>query len=713
MKIKIQQGTDNNKYMEWKGVIDELGNLEIKINGKVYKFGQYVKVLRADGGEGNMELLKIRMNVVVKVQLVNNEWVVIQIRIVDLLDGDYFMAKGIITHRTGHSIVVMGKEFGLGNETEVVREDGTAGTLEDLKEGVYVEVKGKIVDGEIIALVVKILKHSTGNNDGLRFEAKGIIKEIAGHTIILSEKKFDFNGETEILFDNGQKTDASSLKAGLTIEVIGIKDQNGNLVATRIIIKTNGDKGIVTIKDYITSLTNTTVTCHEKTFEINTDTKIYDANGNLIEISGLKVGDLVYINGVVKDNKLVALYIKLLPATNDHNYIVVRGKIEEIGDHVFKVGGKVFQLNNDTKIYKLDGTAGTLADLILGQMVEVKGIYDNSKNLVALIIKLVKTDGNIGKTIEIKGIVKEVGDDYVIVGDRKIKVDNQTLYYLANGEAGDLSSVTAGLLVVIKATYTSNTELLALKVMIKDDEYDNTICLKGIITELGSDYMLVNKTRFLVNEKTLYYNEKGEQIQYSDLAVDMGVYVKAVFVNGGYLATTVKLLERDGVPGIIERSNITDVTPDVIYSNNEDYTVYELTKVQDLFGYPYEISYLKAGMVVDVTGDIIDGVRYAESITIIDDMTTVEEAASGINVLVSPNPAAESLNMSLNLVNESKVVIRLYNMNGSLNMTIFDGTAHAGANNFYVNTDSLSAGTYFVVVGINGNQLLSKVEIIK
>lgn len=713
IKIKIIQSTDDNKYMELKGLIEDLSNIEIKVNGKVFKFGELVKIIRADGGSGNMELLKIKLNVVIKCQFLNNEWVVIQVRIIDLLEGDYFVANGIITHRTNHSIVVAGKEFGLGNDTQVFMEDGTQGTLDDLKEGLCVEVKGKILDGEILALKIVIKKPSTGKDDGSRFEAKGIIKEIIEHTIILGDRKFDFNSQTEILFDNGQKTDASSLKPGVEIEASGIKDQNGNLVALRIVIKTSGNHYVVTIKDYITSITNTTITCHDKTFEINPDTKIYDVNGNIIEISGLKIGDLVYINGVIKDNNLIALYIKLLPVGNDLKYIVVKGKIVEVGDVIFKVGDKVFHLNNDTKIYKSDGSAGSLEDLAMGAMVEVKAIYDSNKNLVALTIKLIRTEGNSGLTFEFKGIVLEVGDDYIVIGDKKVKVDSQTLYFLANGEPGELSSITKGLLVVIKASLISNNELLASKVMIKDDQYDNSLCLKGIIKELGNDYILVNKTRFIVNEKTQYFTDKDVEIKFSDLTLDMGVYVKAVFVNGGYLAVYVKLLEKDGLPGIIERSNLTDVTEEVIYSNNDDYVVNESTKVQDLFGYPFELSYLKPGMVIDVTGNIIDGVRYAEAITIINDMTSVDESNIIFDISVSPNPTAESLNLSLNLAEESYVKIRLFNSNGMSKGIVYEGAAQQGTNYYSYNAGGLNSGMYFMTINVNGNEQLVKVEIIK
>jgi hypothetical protein len=715
IKIKILTSTDDNKYMELKGIIDELKDGSLTLSGKVFKFGQVVKVLRADGTVGGIDLLKVRMNVVIKAQYINGEWYIIQVNIVDNLSGDGFGGKGIITQVTKHSIIVIGKEFLTNSSTVVYLPDGSKGSLADLKEGLMVEIQGKIFDGEITALVIRIFPHEGEKDKSKTFELKGIIKTISGNTVVVGDRKFNFNDETIIMYDNGQKADKSHLKPGLTIEAYGIIDQNGVLIAQKIIIKTSAnDNNYITIKDYITKLTNTSITCQDRIFQITSETKIYDANGNLIEISGLKIGDLVYVYAIVKDNHLVALYIKLLPPSNDVQYIVIKGKIIDMTDYKIAVGDKVFLLNKDTKVYKADGSLGSLKDLSKDLMVEVKGIYDNNKNLTALIIKLIKIESNSGRTVEIKGIVKEVGTDYIIVGDRKILVGDQTLYFLANGEPTELSSITKGLMVVVKATFISNTELLAIKVMIKDDQTENNLFLKGIIKKLGYDYMIVNETKFLVNDKTLFYNAKGELVQFSDLSVDMGVYVKAVFVNGGYMAVYVKLLEIDGLPGIIDRSKVTDIIEGYFYSDCEDYITDELTtKVEDLFGYPYQLTYLKPGMIVDVESNIYDGMRYATSITIIDDMTSVDEGTVSFNVQATPNPFTESLNISLNLTEESNVAIRLYNINGSLVSNVFEGSAPAGANNYNLKSAGFNAGMYFMTVSVNGKHQLVKVEIIK
>lgn len=713
IKIIIAK-SEQNRYCEYKGKITAITDSTITIGDKTFRLSSSAKFYKSDGTECELSDLQAGMNIVIKAEAIDGAWVVTYARITDLLDGDKITLYGVISDITDHSVIVCGKEFAIDGNTVIYLADGTTGTFADLAEGQYVEISAVVGSGNFTAIYVKIKNHDKGREENKYFSVKGAITALTETTVTIGDKVINFGEGTAIMFDFGLKVDASCLKVGLIVEVTGTVGENDVLTATKIIIKTGDCKAFVIVKDYITALTANTITAHGKVFTVTDATLIFDVNGNKIDINGLVTGNLAYICGMYNDDSvLTALYVKVYLA-HDNQYVVTKGKIAELTETSVTVNDKAFTITVDTKIYKADGTAGTIADLATGTIVEIKGVYDADKNLIASIIKILPTCTRTGKVIALKGLVKEVGTDYIIINDKKIGVDAQTLFYLANGEATDISSITAGLLVSVKASYTSDTTLLALKVCILNQDECHYLELHGQITELGDNYLIVNNTKFYVSALTVYYDENDNPIAFGDLTTEMTVFVKAVFVNNGYLAVKVKKVIKDEIPGIIYRSSVTDIEEGLLYSDYDDYVTDEETTVEDINMNPLTLADLKVGMVVGVTADIVDGVRYARAVTVIEGRVSVDEDNGTLfNIATTPNPCTEKMAVTLSLGEESDVAISLYNSHGSLAAVIFEGKATAGVNSFSINAANYPSGMYYLAVTINGMQQIKKIEVIR
>jgi hypothetical protein len=82
---------------------------------------------------------------------------------------------------------------------------------------------------------------------------------------------------------------------------------------------------------------------------------------------------------------------------------------------------------------------------------------------------------------------------------------------------------------------------------------------------------------------------------------------------------------------------------------------------------------------------------------------------SGINepsVLISynlfPNPSSENLNVNLNLKEDQKIEIKIFNLSGELIEVPVSANAKQGTNDYRINVNNLPAGIYFAEMILNG-----------
>jgi hypothetical protein len=109
-----------------------------------------------------------------------------------------------------------------------------------------------------------------------------------------------------------------------------------------------------------------------------------------------------------------------------------------------------------------------------------------------------------------------------------------------------------------------------------------------------------------------------------------------------------------------------------------------------------------------------------ESITVelkaVSTASSVEDIKAYINDLrIFPNPTAEHLNLELSAKHDLSYTLKLFTQKGEL-LNTKDGFALAGKNNLTWNINngaSLSAGTYLIMLEINGSVVLDKVIIIE
>lgn len=83
----------------------------------------------------------------------------------------------------------------------------------------------------------------------------------------------------------------------------------------------------------------------------------------------------------------------------------------------------------------------------------------------------------------------------------------------------------------------------------------------------------------------------------------------------------------------------------------------------------------------------------------------IEELESISSLSLYPNPATSETNIEINSLNSSTATISIYDMNGRVINTVFNGELNKGVSTFKINTADLNAGIYFVKIQTNsGNK---------
>jgi hypothetical protein len=71
-----------------------------------------------------------------------------------------------------------------------------------------------------------------------------------------------------------------------------------------------------------------------------------------------------------------------------------------------------------------------------------------------------------------------------------------------------------------------------------------------------------------------------------------------------------------------------------------------------------------------------------------------------------PNPVRDIFSVDFSAIQDGKIDVTLYNMEGQVVKALYNGYCHQGENTFWFNQSNLSAGTYELIIRTSDNQLL-------
>jgi uncharacterized protein (TIGR03437 family) len=304
---------------------------------------------------------------------------------------------------------VSGKTIHVTATTKIEQERGQVGV------GVFVEIEGLLqTDGSITALEIEVKPDGVS---GIPVKFLGRVEMLPTATDrigdwVISGRKVKVTANTRI------KQDRFTLMVGSLVEVSGVVQTDGSIVATEIEVKGNIDNPtlFVNFRGVIEMLPNTTTFIGDwkvsgRTVKVTDQTRLDQERGKIV------VGAYVEVKGTLNtDGSVGAQKIEVRSAPNPPGYIKFIGKVTAlpstanlVGD--WKVNDRVVHVSADTKIEQEKGRVA------IGSLVEVEGILRDDRSVDAKEIEVKHSANDTSNYIRFYGTISTLPATNGLIGD--------------------------------------------------------------------------------------------------------------------------------------------------------------------------------------------------------------------------------------------------------------------------------------------------------
>jgi hypothetical protein len=308
-------------------------------------------------------------------------------------------ASSITVHTTTGDVVVA-----LTSST-LIRLQGKATNASMLVIGSRVEVQAVHRADQSLAAVTITIEFANSLS-----EIEGSVSEVASDHLKIHTKSGDdvtvaINAGTIIRADD-HRGGTTDLQVGTRVSVDARANADGTLTALRIEVEDehgggngNDDHG-AELTGNIASIASGAITVTTGggttvTVKLSTTTAIRHGNTTLAA-SDLRVGNHVEVKGALNaDGSIAATSIKVEDIGNDdkgnddqHESVEFSGTISAVSSTSLTVGSTTAALNSSTVVKNSGGNDASIADLKVGQRVEVHATRDASGNLIATQVKI-------------------------------------------------------------------------------------------------------------------------------------------------------------------------------------------------------------------------------------------------------------------------------------------------------------------------------------
>ena len=205
--------------------------------------------------------------------------------------------------------------------------------------------------------------------------------------------------------------------------------------------------------------------------------------------------------------------------------------------------------------------------------------------------------------IELAGNITELGANYLIVQSTTFYIDENTVFRGLHGENVTFSYFQLNDLVNVQGDSRGDGTYTASRVKAEDGvENENEIEITGYITNLGTDFFVIDNNTFYVDENTEYRGRHGDPFSFEQIEVGTLLEVKAVLQTEGSLLATRVRLEDDNEHGEeVEVTGIIDsITTNSIILGQWEFFVDAQTVILDDNHQPMTFADLSVGNKVEV-----------------------------------------------------------------------------------------------------------------
>lgn len=255
-----------------------------------------------------------------------------------------------------------------------------------------VRIEG-LVDGQVLTITVHVngsqatLETSPTRQQEVEFT--GAIESISPPELRVAGRRVVTSPRTEIKRGNA-KIALSALQVGESVKVEGVQQSDGSVLADEIKAGTTIGAREVELKGVIESISAPRFQVSGRTVVTDANTG-FKGNGRVKSLADLRVGDRVEVKGTEQSDGSVLAREVEREDDDDDDEAELEGLIESISPPDLRVAGRTVRTDASTKIER-DDKRISLADLRVGERVEVKGVRQADGSILARKIEVEDDD---------------------------------------------------------------------------------------------------------------------------------------------------------------------------------------------------------------------------------------------------------------------------------------------------------------------------------
>ncbi|MCH7975835.1 MAG: T9SS type A sorting domain-containing protein [Bacteroidetes bacterium] len=368
---EIEVESDQQARIEVEGFIEALGDHTLTVGSLVFLVTEATEIEGPHGQMLDFEDLEVGQFVEVEGHFRSDGTLVADEVEVELEDDDEVEVSGVIEELGPDFLVVSGVSFIVTDTTEVVDDDGQPILFEDLTVGLFVEVHGRLVEGDLVAIRIEVEDEHL--EDEVR--AQAAIDSIEPEAVVLLGQAFLVTDATVILGLDGEPITLDDLAPGDVVEVEAERRADGSLVAFRI-EREDSPADEVELRAVLDMVGTDFVVVLNVTFLVDDGTIILDRDDNPIELAELTPGDLVDVEAMLIGDILLASRIEVRRAAH------AAGRLTSVNGGNLGLPGVNATVASNVVVFNSDGDVLSVAVLEVGQAVRLAGEGDGSGNLV-------------------------------------------------------------------------------------------------------------------------------------------------------------------------------------------------------------------------------------------------------------------------------------------------------------------------------------------
>ena len=368
-------------------------------------------------------------------------------------------------------------------------------------------------------------------------EVTGNITELGSDYLMVQGYKIYVDDNTDFRGPNGSTVTFSYFQLNDLVQVQADSRGDGTYLASRVKAEDNGQNGNeVELTGYVTEVGINSIVINGATFLVDANTEYRGRHGGTFSFEQISVGILLEVKAILQTNgDLLATRIKTEDEEHEHEAEVeITGIIDSLTANSMIIEQYEFFVDANTVVIDHNNMPISFSDLTVGNKVEVRAFGQPDSSLLAVSIKLEDLpESEIEFTAQINSIV---GSD-VTVNGITFSTDSNTVFLDNNRMPVTIASLEVGMWVEVKGFKKTDGTYYASRIQI-EDFVRTEIEIKGNITELTADYLVVNGITFSVDSTTKVFDHLNNPIPYSTLQVG-----QLVEINGNKTGeTTAKAL---------------------------------------------------------------------------------------------------------------------------------------------------------------------------